>query len=57
MTWAVFYEAEEWVRRERSDLVRGPCQGYFAGGPTPQACVRAMVSGYAEFTAQRKSED
>jgi RimJ/RimL family protein N-acetyltransferase len=47
----VFRDAEEWVKRERSELIRDPCRGYFDGGPTPGKCVQAMVQGYAEFSA------
>jgi hypothetical protein len=44
-----FGHAIEWVRRERPEVMSGPCQGFFAGGPTPQDCVRAMVSGFAAY--------
>ena len=50
----LFEEALAWVRRERADRIRVPCEGLFAGGPTPQACVRAMVQGFAEFAARRR---
>ena len=49
-----FNDAFEWVRRERADLIKEPCKGFFNGGPTPADCVRAMVRGFAEFTAQRR---
>lgn len=41
--------AIEWVGRERPEVMSGPCQGFFAGGPTPQDCVRAMVSGFGAY--------
>ena len=47
----VFYDAENWVRENRPELIREPCRGYRDGGPTPGKCVQAMVQGYAEFTA------
>ena len=47
----VFHEAKEWVKRNRADLIREPCRGYFDGGPTPGKCVEAMVRGFAEFAA------
>jgi hypothetical protein len=46
-----FEQALQWVIRERSSLVEKPCEGFFAGGPTPGDCVRAMVRGFAEFAA------
>lgn len=50
-----FYDAEAWVRKQRPQLVDKPCQGYFAGGPTPGACVKAMVEGFKEFSALEKA--
>lgn len=50
----VFHDAREWVRAERPELIREACRGFFAGGPSPGACVRAMVEGYRSFAA---SED
>lgn len=47
----VFRDAEEWVKHERAEFIREPCRGYFAGGPIPGECVKAMVRGYAEFAA------
>jgi len=48
----VFRDAEEWVKRERSELIREPCREYpDGGGPTPGKCVQVMVQGYAEFAA------
>lgn len=49
----LFHEALAWVRRERADRIRAPCTGFFAGGPTPGACARAIVQGFAEFAARR----
>ena len=51
----VFEEALAWVRRERADRVREPCERMFAGGPTPGACVRAIVQGFAEFATRDPS--
>ncbi len=48
-----FEQALQWLRRERPELITGPCQGFFAGGPTPQDCVRAVVRGFADFRARR----
>ena len=48
---AIWEDAKAWVRQNRSELVRKPCEGYFNGGPTPGDCVRAMVQGLKEFAA------
>lgn len=50
-----FDQALGWLRRERPDLLDGPCRGFFAGGPTPGECVRAVVKGFADFAARPRS--
>jgi hypothetical protein len=50
-----FDAALEWLRRERPEVFTGPCRGFFAGGPTPQDCVRAVVRGFADFVARSRS--
>ena len=50
----VFNDAMEWVNKEQPKLVQEPCRGFFEGGPTPGACVRAMVEGYRRFVASDK---
>ena len=47
----VFWDAREWVNEAHPELIRIPCRGMFDGGPTPGACSRAMVEGYAKFAA------
>lgn len=44
-----FKQALDWLRRERPELLTGPCRGFFAGGPTPQDCVREVIKGFADF--------
>lgn len=53
----LFVEALAWVRREKADRIRVPCEGFFAGGPTPSACVKAIVHGFTEFSALRGGRD
>jgi len=48
-----FRDAEAWVRKHRSALIEVPCEGFFDGGPTPGACVKAMVQGFKEFASSR----
>ena len=50
----LFHEARTWVRENRPELIEGPCQGIWDGGPTPGDCVRAMVQGHKEFIAIQK---
>jgi hypothetical protein len=47
--------ALEWLRNERPDVMAGPCRGFFAGGPTPQDCVRAVVAGFKAYRAAQRS--
>ena len=48
-----FQEALQWLARERPELMAGPCRGFFADGPTPQDCVRAVIRGFSDFAARR----
>ena len=45
----LYRDAKSWVKRKRPELIREPCRGYFAGGPTPGKCAQAMAQGFAEF--------
>lgn len=49
-----FEDALQWVKRERAELVEVPCRGFFAGGPTPGDCVRAVVRGFAEYAGRQR---
>jgi hypothetical protein len=49
-----FEDALNWLKRQRPQLMTGPCVGFFAGGPTPQDCVRAVVTGFAAYRAARR---
>ena len=45
----IYYEAQEWVRLNRPELISEPCEGIWEDGPTPCECVKAMVEGYKLF--------
>jgi len=45
----VYYEAKEWVIKNRPELVEKACEGIWEGGPTPCECVKGMVKGFSEF--------
>lgn len=47
--------ALKWLRQERPDIMAGPCRGFFAGGPTPRDCVRAVVGGFKAYKAAKQS--
>lgn len=47
----IYYEARDWVLSNMPELVAQPCEGFFAGGPTPGDCAQAMAEGYRRFAA------
>lgn len=47
----IYYQASAWVRENMPEVMEGPCQGFFDGGPTPGDCARAMTAGYTAFAA------
>jgi hypothetical protein len=50
-----FYTAQQWIKANRPELIEVPCKGFFAGGPTPGECVKAMVQGFKEFESLQQS--
>jgi hypothetical protein len=46
---ATYWEAKEWVKANRSELIAKPCEGIWAGGPTPCECVLGMIEGFRDF--------
>ena len=48
-----FETALSWLQRENPAVMAGPCQGFFASGPTPQDCVRAVVAGFRAYRARK----
>lgn len=51
----MFYEAEEWIRKNHPELINEPCKGIWEDGTTPNDCVRAMVRGYLKYIAEKKN--
>ena len=49
-----YYQAKEWVNKNRPELVEKPCEGIWEGGPTPCECVLGMIKGFAEFIENGK---
>ena len=50
----IYYLARDWVLANMPGIMEGPCKGFFAGGPTPGDCARAMVEGYRAFAASNE---
>lgn len=51
----MFYEAEEWIRKNHPELIAEPCKGIWNDGTTPDECVRAMVKGYSMYIKELKN--
>ena len=50
----LYYEAWNWVLKNRSQLIEVPCQDMWEGGPTPGECARTMLKGYLDFVETKK---
>jgi hypothetical protein len=44
-----YYDAEDWVKENRPELIGDPCKQSSDRPSTPGDCVRGMVRGYSEF--------
>ncbi len=51
-----YHEAKEWVNKNRPEWVKKPCEGIWAGGPTPCECVLGMLKGFTELTESKKQK-
>lgn len=51
-----YYEAKEWVRKNRPELVEVACEGIWQGGLTPCECVLGMIQGFTELTEKKKQK-
>ena len=51
-----FKLALEWIGREQPEVMTGPCRGFFAGGPTPGDCVRAVVGGFKAYRDTKEQD-
>lgn len=52
---AEYYQAKEWVKNNRSELITKPCEGIWEGGPTPCECIQGMIKGFGELVASKDS--
>jgi hypothetical protein len=50
---AEYYQAKEWVKQNRPELIEKPCEGIWEGGSTPCECVEGMVKGMQEFSSSK----
>jgi len=47
----LYYQAKDWIKENRPELIEEPCKGAWEGGPTPCECVQGMVKGFNAFKA------
>ena len=45
-------EVFAWMASNRPDVMSGPCEKLFAGGTTPEACVREVVRAADDYVAR-----
>lgn len=50
-----YYQAKEWVKQNRPELIEKPCEGIWADGPTPCECVLGMLKGFVELTEEKRN--
>ena len=48
----VYHQAFKWVAEQMPEVMSGPCQGFFDGGPTPADCARSITAGFRKFAAR-----
>ncbi|MEQ8303017.1 MAG: hypothetical protein RIB47_06470 [Cyclobacteriaceae bacterium] len=49
----LYFEAKDWVRQNRPDLIDKSCEGIWEDGTTPCECVKGMVAGFRAFNSTR----
>ena len=52
----VYYEAKDWIRQNRPELIEKPCEDAWEGGPTPCECIKATIQGLAEFKTNKETQ-
>jgi hypothetical protein len=52
----IYYEAKDWIKQNRPELIEKPCEDAWEGGPTPCECIKGTIQGLAEFKANEVSQ-
>lgn len=50
-----YFEAKEWVKKNRSVLIEKACNGTGADGPAPCECIQGMLKGFGEFIKEKQA--
>jgi hypothetical protein len=51
----IYYQAKEWVNKNRPELISKACEGIWEGGPTPCECAKGMITGFTQFTDEMQT--
>jgi len=52
----LYYEAKDWTKQHRPELIEIPCKDAWNGGPTPCECILATIEGLKEFQANKQAK-
>ena len=51
-----YYEAKDWIRKNRPELIEKPCEDAWEGGPIPCECIKATIQRFVEFKADEETQ-
>lgn len=52
----MYYEAKDWVKNNRPELIDTECEGIWNGGPTPCECIQGYLAGFVEFVKTNRNQ-
>lgn len=52
----MYYEAKDWVKNNRPELIDTECEGIWNGGPTPCECIQGYLAGFVEFAQTNRNQ-
>jgi hypothetical protein len=50
-----YFEAKEWVKKNRPDLIEKACDGMGTNESTPCECIQGMLKGFGEFIKEKQT--
>jgi|TARA_B110000914_G_C15353262_1_gene394941 hypothetical protein len=53
----VYYEAKDWIKQNRIELIENPCDYDKEVGPTPCECIKGTIKGLTEFKAYKEFQE
>lgn len=49
-----YYEAKEWVKNNRPELIDTECERIWDGGPTPCDCIQGYINGFRHYVKAKE---